>query len=220
MVRTYHARHGRRSALTDDRLTRLLPRYAVPPGLLDATPAPTTPVVLEVGCGHGGAALGYAAAHPGHHLVAVDVHPPGVARMLAAAQERSLVNLSAYLGDAVELLSQRVGRGALAAVHLFFPDPWPKTRHRRRRFVTAERLDLLDSRLAPEGHVLVATDDAEHAAYVMREVRDHGAFTVRAVPRPGWRPVSGFEAKGLRAGRQITELRLDRVSGAATSPDR
>ncbi|MGV1007443.1 MAG: tRNA (guanine(46)-N(7))-methyltransferase TrmB [Dermatophilaceae bacterium] len=220
MVRTYHARHGRRSALTEDRLSRLLPRYAVAPGLLEASASLGAPVVLDVGCGHGAAAIAFAEAYPGHHVVAVDVHPPGVARMLAAAQERGILNLSAHLGDAVELLTWRTGCGALAAVHLFFPDPWPKTRHRRRRFVTGARLDLLASRLAPGGHVLLATDHDEYAAYVVREVRDHGAFTVRPVTRPAWRPVSGYEAKGLQAGRRITELRLDRADVAVTSPAR
>lgn len=221
-VRTFHARHGRRSALTEDRLARLLPRYAVPAGLLERAPRwrPQEAVVLDVGCGHGAAALAYATAYPGHQVVAVDVHPPGVARMLAAAEQAGIGNLSAHLGDAVELLRERVGRGTLAAVHLFFPDPWPKTRHRGRRFVSGPRLDLLASRLAPDGHVLLATDDESYAAYSVREVRAHGAFTAQRVPRPQWRPVSGYEAKGRQAGRRITELRLDRADAARTSPAR
>ena len=221
LVRTFHARHGRRSALTEDRLARLLPRYAVPPGLLDPSPwREPQALVLDLGCGHGAAALGYAAAYPGHQVVAVDVHPPGVARMLAAAEERGIANLSAHLGDVVALLSERVGLGVLAAMHLFFPDPWPKTRHRGRRFVSSARLDLLASRLAPEGHVLLATDDERYAAYAMREVRAHGAFVAHRVPRPHWRPVSGYEAKAVRVGRRITELRLDRADAAGSSPAR
>ena len=221
-VRTFHARHGRRSALTEDRLARLLPRYAVPAGLLERVPPWGEPetVVLDVGCGHGAAALAYATAYPCRQVVAVDVHRAGVARMLAGAEETGITNLSAHVGDAVELLRDRVGQGTLAAVHLFFPDPWPKSRHRRRRFVSAARLDLLASRLAPDGHVLVATDDEDYAAYVMRQVRVHGAFTAYRVRRPSWRPVAGYEAKGLRAGREITELRLDRSDVVGTYPAR
>ncbi|MGB8385758.1 MAG: methyltransferase domain-containing protein [Dermatophilaceae bacterium] len=221
-VRTFHARQGRTSALTQERLVGLLPRYAVPTGLLEPAPPQGEPeaVVLDVGCGHGAAALAYATAYPRRHVVAVDVHRAGVARMLAAAEQAGITNLSAHLGDAVELLRDGVGQGTLAAVHLFFPDPWPKTRHHRRRFVSPERLDLLASRLAPDGHVLLATDDEDHAAYVMRQVRAHRAFTAYRVRRPSWRPVSGYEAKGLRAGRRITELRLVRADVVGTYPAR
>lgn len=220
-VRTFHARRGRRSALTEDRLARLLPQYAVPPGLLDTAPhGELEALVLDVGCGHGAAALGYATAYPRRHVVAVDVYPPGVARMLAAAQQSGATNLSAVLADAVQLLRLAVGQGALGAVHLFFPDPWPKTRHRHRRFVSGPTLDLLASRLGPEGHVLVATDQDEYAAHVLGEVGAHGAFTANRVPRPAWRPVARYEAKALDAGRAITELRLDRATVAATYPAR
>ncbi len=168
-------------------------------------------VVADIGCGHGAAALGYATAYPRRHVVAVDVYPPGLARMLAAAEQSGTANLSAVFADAVELLRWEVGAGVLAAVHLFFPDPWPKTRHRHRRFVSGATLDLLASRLRQDGHVLVATDQDAYAAHVLREVRAHGAFTAYQVPRPVWRPVSGYEAKALDAGRAITDLRLDLV---------
>ena len=213
-VRTFHARRGRRSPLTESRLLTLLPRYAVPAAVLAPSGALGRPtqVVLEIGCGHGAAALGYAAAHPDTHLIALDVHPPGVARMLAAAADDGLTNLSAELGDAVEFLTDRVPEGGLDAVHLFFPDPWPKARHHRRRFVSAQTLDLLASRLTLTGHVLVATDHADYAAYLRRVVSEHGAFPARDAPRPTWRPLAGFEAKGVAAGRAITELVLERAT--------
>ena len=213
-VRTFHARRGRRSSLTESRLATLLPRYAVPAAVLALPGTPGRPprVVLEIGCGHGAAAVGYAATHPDTHLIALDVHPPGVARMLAAAADEGLTNLSAELADAVEFLADRVPEGGLDAVHLFFPDPWPKARQHRRRFVSPQTLDLLASRLNPTGHVLVATDIADYAAYVRRVVADHGTFVARDVPRPTWRPLAGYEAKGLDAGRAITELVLERAT--------
>ncbi len=229
-VRTFHARRGRRSALTESRLTELLPRYAVPAPVLAAPGSPGSAgrperVVLEIGCGHGAATLAYAAAFPAAHVIAVDVHPPGIARMLAAAADAGLTNLSAELGDAVEVLAERVPNGGLDAVHLFFPDPWPKHRHHQRRFVSRHTLDLLATRLTPGGHVLVATDWADYAEHVEAVVAEHGAFTARRVARPSWRPTAGFEAKGIAAGRAITDLLVERatcvsVSGRGSSPER
>lgn len=210
-VRTFHARQGRRSAVTSGRLAALGPRYAVPTGGLRSPDAGTGPIVLEVGCGFGAAAMAYATAHPADHVVALDVHRAGVARLLLDADGAGVTNLWAGVRDAVEVLQDEVGEGVLAAAHLFFPDPWPKNRHRRRRFVSADTLDLLASRLAGDGHVLVATDQADYAAHVVRAARDHGGFSARAAPRPGWRPKAGFEARALAAGRAVIDLRLERA---------
>ena len=211
-VRTYAGRQGRRSALTQERLERYLPSRGLPPGPIVPREAfgREAPVVLDVGCGHGAAAIAYAAAHPGHDVLAVDVHVPGVARLLAAAEAADVPNLRVEIDDAVELLTGRVPSAGLAAVHLFFPDPWPKRGHAKRRFVHASTLDLLASRLTADGHVLVATDQPAYAEHVRAEVAAHAAFVVREVPRPTWRPVDGFERKGLAAGRTVTDLRLDR----------
>jgi tRNA (guanine-N7-)-methyltransferase len=200
------------SPLTMDRLRRLMPVHGIPDGPLSPGAAfgRTAPVVLDVGCGHGAAAVAYAAAYPGHDLVAVDVHPPGIARMLAAAERAGVRNLWAHQGDALALLETRIAPGSLAAVHLFFPDPWLKARHAKRRFVRAHTLDVLADRLAPGGHVLVATDQARYAAHVTAEAAAHGGFRVERVDRPGWRPTDGYEEKGLRAGRTVTDLRLTR----------
>jgi len=206
-VRTFHARRGRLSQLTTARLDALLPRYAVPPRLT-CRPLGVERLVVEIGCGHGGAAVGYALAHPSHLLIALDVHPPGVARMLAAAVDAGVANLAAELCDAVEFLDQRVDPGALDAVHLFFPDPWLKARHHRRRFVSRHTLGLLASRLAPGGEVLVATDQFPYAAHVRQVVAGEPGWVCEPVDRPAWRPVTGFEAKGIAAGRAITDLRL------------
>src|SRR5207253_1363606 len=126
----------------------------------------TAPVVLEVGCGHGAAALAYAAAHPGHDVVGVDVFTPALARMLAEAERRRLRNLWVHEGDAVLLLADRVRPRSLTAVHLFFPDPWPKAKHAKRRFVSRANLDLVADRLVPGGRLLVATDHDGYAAHV------------------------------------------------------
>jgi len=213
-VRTYSARRGRLSPLTQARMAQLGPRHAIPAGPLDPEAAfgRTGPVVLEIGCGHGAAALAYAQAHPDHDVLAVDVFTPALARMLAAAERLGLHNLWVHQGDAVELLAGRIAPRSLAAVHLFFPDPWPKARHGKRRFIAAYTLDLVASRLEAGGHLLVATDHAAYAAYARAELAAHGGFRVTEGVRPPWRPQDGFEAKGLAAGRSVTELRADLVT--------
>lgn len=210
-VRSYNARRGRLSALTVARMEELAPRHTIPPGPLDPTVAfgRDAPVVLEIGCGHGAAALAYAHSHPDHDLLAVDVFTPALARMLAEADRRGLTNLWMHRGDAVALLAERLGPGSLAAVHLFFPDPWPKAKHSKRRFLSAYTLDLVATRLRPGGHVLVATDHAVYAEHARTELARHGRFVVTEGDRPPWRPRDGFEAKGLAAGRQVAEFRAE-----------
>ncbi len=210
-VRTYAPR-WRSSPLTTQRISTLLPARRIPPGPLDPEVAfgRRGPVVLEIGSGHGAAAIGYAAAHPDADLLAVEVHVPGVARMLAAAEAVGAGNLWVEQGDALPLLRERVAVGSLTAVHLFFPDPWPKQRHAKRRLVQPHTLDLLASRLVPGGQLLIATDHAGYAAHARAVLSAHGCWDVVEGERPLWRPVDGFEAKALAAGRPITDLRATR----------
>jgi tRNA (guanine-N7-)-methyltransferase len=208
-VRSYNARRGRMSALTVERMTALAPRHAIPEGPLDPVAAfgRRAPVVLEIGCGHGAAAIAYAQAHSDVDVLAVDVFTPALARMLAEADRRGLANLWMHRGDAVGLLEDRIAPGTLAAVHLFFPDPWPKAKHAKRRFLAEDTLDLVASRLVPGGHLLVATDHDAYAAHARAELAADGRFVVTEGERPAWRPTDGFEAKGVAAGRSVTELK-------------
>jgi tRNA (guanine-N7-)-methyltransferase len=210
-VRSYNARRGRLSPLTRERVATLFPRHHIPEGALDPRTAfgRDAPVVLEIGCGHGAAAVAYAAQHPHHDLLAVDVFTPALARMLAAADQRGVTNLWLHQGDAVELLRDRIAPGLLTAVHLFFPDPWPKAKHAKRRFLAPYTLDLIASRLAPGGHLLVATDIDAYAQHARDVLGADQRFVVVEGERPAWRPSDGFEAKGLAAGRSVTELRAE-----------
>ncbi|GAA6527203.1 tRNA (guanosine(46)-N7)-methyltransferase TrmB [Intrasporangium sp. DVR] len=211
-VRTF-VRRGRLSALTVARLERLGPARALPGGPFEPERAfgRVAPVVLEIGSGHGQAAIAFAAAFPDVDVLAMDVHSPGLARMLADADRAGVPNLRVEQGDAIVFLEDRVRDRTFDAIHLFFPDPWRKKKHTKRRFISPTNLDLLARVLTSGGHVLVATDQAFYAEHVLRETAEHPRFEARRVERPEWRPAAGFEAKGRAAGREIHELRLDLV---------
>ena len=131
--------------------------------------------------------------------------------MLAHADEAGVPNLRIEQGDAVVFLEERVTDASFDAVHLFFPDPWRKKKHTKRRFVSPTNLDLLARELRPGGHVMVATDQGFYAEHVLAEVAEHPRFVAHRVDRPDWRPRNGFEAKGIAAGRRIDDILLDLV---------
>ncbi|MEU8300211.1 tRNA (guanosine(46)-N7)-methyltransferase TrmB [Micromonospora sp. NPDC048909] len=166
------------------------------------------PVVLEIGSGMGETTAAMAGADPGRDYLAVEVHTPGIANLLGLVERRGLGNVRVARGDALELV-RRLLVDSLDAVHIFFPDPWPKARHHKRRLVQPAHVALLRSRLAPGGTLHCATDWAEYAD-VMRATLDadpelvdpHGGFA----PRPAHRPVTKFERRALTAGRPIFDL--------------
>lgn len=200
-IRTFHARHGRVGEAMRATLDRLGPRHG-----LDARTDTTRPLVVEVGCGFGEAALGFAAAHHDVDLLATDVHHPGVAALLAEVDAAAIPNLFVERGDAVDLLDQRVPTGGLAGVHVFFPDPWPKVRHHKRRFIRPDLLELCADRMAAGAALLFATDVADYARWAQAHLDHHPAFDGGPVERPAWRPVTRYEQQAVDAGRRIVDL--------------
>ncbi len=181
-------------------LDEVAPRHA-----LDRRSA-DRPLVLEVGCGHGDAALAFADAHPDCDVLAADVHTPGVAHLLQALDDRPRPNVWVEHGDALDLLDDAIGSGELAGVHVFFPDPWPKVRHHKRRFLRPDVVDLLADRMASGAALLVASDAADYASAARHLLDEHAAFAGGPAERPAWRPLSGYEAKARHAGRPVVDL--------------
>ena len=168
------------------------------------------PVVLEIGFGTGSTTAAMAEAEPDVGILAIDVHTPGIGDLLQRIREQQLPNLRVMEGDALEVLRTMVPEGALAGVRTFFPDPWPKARHHKRRIVTAEHATLIGSRCRVGAAWDLATDWAPYAEW-MREVLDgHPMWAGGIVDRPEWRPVTRYESIALAQHRVITDLRYVR----------
>ncbi len=182
-------------------LAELGPRFG-----LDRRPDRARRLVLEVGCGMGEAAVAHAIAHPDVDTFAVDVHTAGIATLLERRAVDGPDNLYVERADGLDVLDHRLGTGSLAGLLLFFPDPWPKARHHKRRFVRPDVLDLVADRLARGGAFLVATDDADYAEWAVEHLDDHPAFDGGRADRPAWRPITRYEQAGLDAGREIVDL--------------
>lgn len=169
----------------------------------------SAPVVLEIGSGMGETTARIAAENPDTDYLAIEVHSPGVGSLLRHIAEASLTNVRIVQHDAVEVLRDMVPADSLAGIHLFFPDPWPKKRHHKRRLLQPEFAALAASRLAPAGRLHVATDwqdYADHALAVLAATPELRNTTGSFAPRPPWRPQTKFERRGMRLGHGVWDL--------------
>ncbi len=224
-IRTFHPRRGR---VTPHQAWGL--REHASPWLL-AAEGPTldlaalfgvgVPVVLEIGFGMGEATLAMTAEQPDQGVLAIDVHTPGVGQLLAGIGESRLTNLRVMQADAVEVVRERLAPGSLSGVRIFFPDPWPKSRHHKRRLVQPPFVSLLCSRLAPGAFVHCATDwppYAEQMLEVMTAEPRLRAVVVDAGSDPGHRPLgrpeTRFERRGLARGHLVSDLVFTRTLDA------
>ncbi|MDT4992017.1 MAG: tRNA (guanine-N7-)-methyltransferase [Actinoplanes sp.] len=164
----------------------------------------SAPAVLEIGFGMGDATAAMAGADPDRDYLAVEVHTPGIGNLLALVGEQGLTNVRVAHGDAMELV-HRLRPGALDAVHVFFPDPWPKARHHKRRLIQPGNVALLRERLRPGGLLHCATDWPDYAASMTRTLAGDPGF-VRAQNGFRVRAQTKFERRGAQAGRPITDL--------------
>ncbi len=169
----------------------------------------SAPLVLEVGPGMGEATVRMAAADPDRDYLAVEAHLPGVAQLLVLSEQLGLTNLRVAFADAVTLLTDHIAPGSLDALHIFFPDPWPKPRHHKRRLVQPTRVPLLRSRLVPGGTIHCATDWMPYAQAMLAAFDGDPELTNPHrgyAPRPAHRPVTGFERRALDAGHEVADI--------------
>jgi tRNA (guanine-N7-)-methyltransferase len=154
-----------------------------------------------------------AASMPDRNFIGVEVHTPGIGSLLKLIGEQNLENLRIIQHDAVEVLTHMIAPGSLAGVHVFFPDPWHKARHNKRRLIQAPLVSLLASRLAPGGYLHCATDWEEYAVQMLEVLGAEPTLRNSAdaySPRPAYRPVTKFENRGLRLGHGVWDLVFDK----------
>jgi tRNA (guanine-N7-)-methyltransferase len=176
----------------------------------------SAPVVLEIGCGTGTSTAEMAVREPGVDVVAVEVYKRGLAQLLGAIDREAITNIRLIRGDGVDVLEHGFGTGALTGVRVFFPDPWPKSRHHKRRFVQPANVALIADRLVPGGVLHVATDHLEYAEQIA-EAGDGGPGLKRVDPRASLpisvqRPVTKYESKAQQAGSAVVELLWEKVA--------
>jgi tRNA (guanine-N7-)-methyltransferase len=199
-------------------LAELAPRFVLPyaAATLDASAVfgRNAPLALEIGFGMGAATAEVAAAQPAVDFIGIEVHEAGVGALLQRIEQRGLSNLRIVQHDAVEVLRSMIAPASLAGVHLWFPDPWPKKRHHKRRLVQPPFIALLASRLAPRGYLHCATDWQPYAEQMLAVLSAEPLLANTAdayAVRPATRPLTKFEQRGLTLGHGVWDLIFRRV---------
>lgn len=218
VVRSFVLRQGRVSNAQARAVEDLLPRYGIPfqgtPLDLAAVFGAGRPVVLEIGFGMGETSALIARSRPDTGFLGLEVHTPGVGNLLQILAREGIGNLRIVQHDAVEVLEAMIAPASLAGVHVFFPDPWPKKRHHKRRLVQPPLVDRIASRLAAGGYLHLATDVDDYAEQMRDVVAASGRFTAftaeEAAAHPA-RPATRFEQRGVRLGHQIHDLLFRKV---------
>ncbi len=216
-----HARHIRSFVLRQGRITQaqqrayeaLLPSFGIPYANARLDPAAafgrSAPLIVEIGFGMGEGTAQIAAAHPDNDYLGIEVHNPGVGSLLDKVGRAGLGNVRIVQHDAVEVMRDMIAPDSLAGAHVFFPDPWHKKRHHKRRLLQAPFVSLLASRIAPCGYLHVATDWEDYAVQILAVLEAEPLLvnTVeRYAPRPAYRPLTRFEQRGVRLGHEVFDL--------------
>ena len=217
-IRSFVLRAGRMGTGQQRALEDLGPRFIIPyeatPLDLEAAFGRAAPKILEIGFGMGDSTAGIAANHPENDYLGVEVHTPGVGALLKRIGEAGLGNLRILHHDAVEVLEKQIPDGSLDGAHVFFPDPWHKKRHHKRRLIQPPFVALLTRKLKHGGYLHLATD-WEHYAQQMLEVLNGEPGLENTVadyaPRPAYRPLTKFELRGLKLGHGVWDLVFRRI---------
>lgn len=212
-VKTYVLRAGRMTAAQEKAYKQLAPVYCIPfenkrINFVDIF-GNTNPIIVEIGFGMGDATWQIAKANPNINYIGIEVHTPGVGKLLSEIQKNELKNLYIIEYDAMEVLQNMFGDNSINGFHIFFPDPWPKKKHHKRRMLQRPRTDLLAKKLSAGGYLYFVTDWLEYAEFALEQLTDTPGLKNKydgfAEPQL-WRNQTKFERKGMAADRVITEI--------------
>jgi tRNA (guanine-N7-)-methyltransferase len=219
-VRSFVLRGGRLTEGQKRALDEFWPRFGIEKGesLLDFKSlfGSDAPVIMEIGFGNGDATWQMARDHPAENYLGVEVHQPGVGRLLLNIKQHGITNIRIANEDAVEFLRQRIPEKSLEGVRIYFPDPWPKKRHHKRRLIQPSLIELLASRMCPGALLHLATDWEPYAEHMLEVMRSSDGF-VNLSPsgdycdQPEWRPETKYERRGERLGHQVRDLLFRRI---------
>lgn len=225
-IRSYVIRSGRITPSQEKALTEQWPRFGLDlhQGLhaLDGAFAnPTAELVLEIGFGMGDSLLAMAAQHPWQNYIGIEVHVPGVGRLVNEACKRELTNLRVFCADAIDVLTDCIPDASLTRLQLYFPDPWHKSRHHKRRIVQPPFVELVSRKLVPGGVLHMATDWQPYAEAMLETVAACGdlqncAGPLQFSPRPDYRPETKFERRGQNLGHGVWDLLFRKVDMPGT----
>jgi tRNA (guanine-N7-)-methyltransferase len=168
-------------------------------------------VIMEIGFGMGEATAIIAKNHPNNGYIAVDVHPPGIGKLLARIVENDLTNLKVIEEDVHVVLQHMIADESLDGIHLFFPDPWPKKKHNKRRIVNEGFLSLIHPKLKKGGFIHVATDWVPYAVSIQEVFADSTLFIGGVIDKPEWRPVTRFEGQGIDKDHAVNDMLYQKV---------
>ena len=212
-IRSYVLRSGRGTSAQQRAYDSLSERFIIPfenkPMDYAAIFGSGNPVIAEIGFGMGTATAVIAEENPGKNYLGIEVHRPGIGRLLWEIEQRSLSNIRIIEHDAVEVFQKMIPPSSLEGIHLFFPDPWPKKRHHKRRLVQKPFTHTLAAALEPNGYLYMVTDWEDYAQWALEELGTTNSLVNTcdgfAEPRE-WRPRTSFERKGLAKDHQVREL--------------
>ena len=163
-------------------------------------------VIMEIGFGMGEATAIIAKNHPNNGYIAVDVHPPGIGKLLARIVENNLINLKVIEEDVHVVLQHMIADESLDGIHLFFPDPWPKKKHNKRRIVNEGFLSLIHPKIKKGGFIHIATDWVPYAVSIQEVFAGSTLFTGGVIDKPEWRPVTRFEGQGIDKDHAVNDM--------------
>ena len=218
-IKSFIRRIGRMTSAQRNAVDTLWDKYCLDPELACDLPIifeRSAPVILEIGFGNGESLAKVAEDNPDKDYIGIEVHKPGVGNLLAQLERKQISNVRVFYHDAVEVLEQCIPDASLSGIHLFFPDPWHKRKHHKRRIVRPSFVQLIEQKIKPEGYFHAATDWQHYAEHMLNILSGAEHFVNASASqnyclRPDYRPLTKFERRGLRLGHGVWDLIFKRL---------